>query len=604
MNTYTYNGHIYFLTDQNLSWEQAENVAKSFGGHLVTINNQEEQDWLSTTFAKPSVENPTENYKVLGWIGYTDKDSEGTWKWVSGETSTYTNWDTGEPNNSGGNEDFAQLYERFWHNGKWNDININNDPNGLTKGIVELVNAAPTLAVPAVINYTDTAFDDTFATVTGVLVGKDVDKDSLKYGIAGGTAHADGTVHLSNDYGELIVTQATGEYSFVPNDNAIEALTADKKVNFVVTVSDVLQTTSQTLVLHTVEQTLTIHISQQGITESRGDEVLKGTNGDDRFDGLQGNDIIYGLAGNDFINGGIGADTMIGGTGNDVYYVENPGDVVKESSNDSHHDHDDEHHHNDHDEKHHHGNDKHHDDCDDKHSSNDGGIDTVYTIVSYRLPDNVENMTLLGDEKINGTGNELDNVLDGNGANNILRGNKGNDTLIGRDGADTLIGGRGGDDYDLTETTPANDTVRIAKGDSLVSSYDTVTNFKLGSNTVSTEGIDKLDLDSNRIANDVAAANGHNAGIIHSHSIQDGIITFDDINNYHNPLTLTAANLTDAFAYLQANIKGNNSVAFICENNTFVFQDGGANDTLVELVGVTAQSLNNSGLANGAVWLV
>jgi Ca2+-binding RTX toxin-like protein len=43
----------------------------------------------------------------------------------------------------------------------------------------------------------------------------------------------------------------------------------------------------------------------------------------------------------------------------------------------------------------------------------------------------------LWEENVNGTGNELDNVITGNRGNNILTGNKGNDTLIGQAGNDT-----------------------------------------------------------------------------------------------------------------------------------------------------------------------
>jgi len=56
--------------------------------------------------------------------------------------------------------------------------------------------------------------------------------------------------------------------------------------------------------------------------------------------------------------------------------------------------------------------------------------------------------------------------------------------------------------------------------------------------------------------------------------------------------------------YLQANITDNNTVAFVSEGNTFVFQDGGMTDTVVELAGVTASSMNTSGLNTGSIWLV
>jgi hypothetical protein len=107
------------------------------------------------------------------------------------------------------------------------------------------------------------------------------------------------------------------------------------------------------------------------------------------------------------------------------------------------------------------------------------------------------------------------------------------------------------------------------------------------------------------IATNASAVNGTDSGTILSHSINNGIISFDDINTYTSPLAITAAtNLADVFGYLQANITANNTVAFVSEGNTFVFQDGGITDTLVELVGVTAQSVNSSGLAANTVWII
>ncbi len=57
--------------------------------------------------------------------------------------------------------------------------------------------------------------------------------------------------------------------------------------------------------------------------------------------------------------------------------------------------------------------------------------------VTYALSANVENLTLTGTSAINGTGNELDNIITGNAKNNMLSGLGGADTLIGGDGTDT-----------------------------------------------------------------------------------------------------------------------------------------------------------------------
>ncbi|MCW9683458.1 lectin-like protein, partial [Dolichospermum planctonicum UHCC 0167] len=107
-NPYEYNRSIYRLTTAG-TWQQAQAQAQSLGGNLVTVNNQAEQDWLVTTFGSD-----------WQWIGLTDEVTEGQFRWASGETSTYTNWFPGEPNNAW-NEDYVHMYSNAYGNGKWND---------------------------------------------------------------------------------------------------------------------------------------------------------------------------------------------------------------------------------------------------------------------------------------------------------------------------------------------------------------------------------------------------------------------------------------------------------------------------------------------------
>lgn len=128
-----------------------------------------------------------------------------------------------------------------------------------------------------------------------------------------------------------------------------------------------------------------------------------------KLTGNSGANTLYGLAGDDRLTGGLGADHMLGGEDDDLYEVDNTADVVTEFE--------------------------------------DEGMDTVEASVTYTLGANVENLILIGTAAIDGTGNELNNLLQGNAADNTLTGGVGNDTLNGKKGLDTLIGGLGNDTY-------------------------------------------------------------------------------------------------------------------------------------------------------------
>lgn len=98
------------------------------------------------------------------------------------------------------------------------------------------------------------------------------------------------------------------------------------------------------------------------------------------------------------------------------------------------------------------------------------GQDTVYSNVSYTLPNNVENLVLTGSDNIYGAGNNSDNVLVGNSGNNRLYSGRGNDTVYGGAGHDNINGGDGDDQLfgdegnDILDGAAGNDVLQGGEG--------------------------------------------------------------------------------------------------------------------------------------------
>lgn len=74
-----------------------------------------------------------------------------------------------------------------------------------------------------------------------------------------------------------------------------------------------------------------------------------------------------------------------------------------------------------------------------------GGDDTVYSNVSYTLPNDVENLVLTGTANIFGAGNNSNNILIGNEGRNRLNSGRGDDIVYGGGGNDVINGGEGND---------------------------------------------------------------------------------------------------------------------------------------------------------------
>ncbi|WP_179221781.1 calcium-binding protein [Inquilinus limosus] len=154
--------------------------------------------------------------------------------------------------------------------------------------------------------------------------------------------------------------------------------------------------------------------------DNSGNDVFNGLGGNDNLNcgigddlafGGSGVDFIDGGGGDDYIDGGTGADAMQGNFGDDTYIVDSTGDTVTEFS------------------------------------ASDG-TDTIYSSVSYTLPQFVERLILTGGAVINATGGDAADTLVGNAGANTLTGNDGADFLSGGDGNDVLRGGAGMDALD------------------------------------------------------------------------------------------------------------------------------------------------------------
>ncbi|XP_048870666.1 C-type lectin domain family 4 member A-like [Brienomyrus brachyistius] len=101
----------YYISTEEKTWSDSRQACMRSGADLAIINSREEQvvfDGLSEEF----------------WIGLSDSESEGTWKWVDGTTIPVQKgfWLPEQPDNYEGNEDcveFNTLYSDPFH--RWND---------------------------------------------------------------------------------------------------------------------------------------------------------------------------------------------------------------------------------------------------------------------------------------------------------------------------------------------------------------------------------------------------------------------------------------------------------------------------------------------------
>ncbi|XP_044874221.1 C-type lectin domain family 4 member F-like [Mauremys mutica] len=87
-----YGGNLYYFSQGKMSWDKAEQYCVSWNSHLTSVSSQAEQEFLSS-----------ETKGQDHWIGLTDRETEGSWRWADGTEyradASRGFWAENEPNN-------------------------------------------------------------------------------------------------------------------------------------------------------------------------------------------------------------------------------------------------------------------------------------------------------------------------------------------------------------------------------------------------------------------------------------------------------------------------------------------------------------------------
>ncbi|XP_053474881.1 C-type lectin domain family 4 member E-like isoform X2 [Ictalurus furcatus] len=106
---FNFDSSFYCMSNEEKNWEKSRQDCRDKGADLVIINSKEEQEFISKILSRNS------------WIGLSDRDTEGKWKWVDGTPLNTGFWGKGEPDSAVGDEDCVVIHDHTDPVWNWSD---------------------------------------------------------------------------------------------------------------------------------------------------------------------------------------------------------------------------------------------------------------------------------------------------------------------------------------------------------------------------------------------------------------------------------------------------------------------------------------------------
>lgn len=164
LGTQSYEASRFYYLPRALSWDEARELAKSYGGHLAAPSSPEESAWMQGAFVDRLQEG-------LAWIGGYQLKPGDPWKWLTGEAWNHSQWLENEPQATAGRNRLALRGKPF---GWVSSTGIADEVHGL---LIEWSAPEPAPATP------DFDLDSYLASVNGK-IGERVQPDMASFAAA------------------------------------------------------------------------------------------------------------------------------------------------------------------------------------------------------------------------------------------------------------------------------------------------------------------------------------------------------------------------------------------------------------------------------------